>query len=896
MIRKTPLTYVNDHKPFILTAGVSFLITALLILFLFAIAGFIPFGNKALLFNDGAIQMLDLFSWYKNVLTGSSFIEYTMTKSLGGSNFPVFTYYLASPLNLLILFFDKSQTPLFMNVLYLLKASFAAAFMSIYLVNRFSPSDKNKYATTVMLSVSYALSQFLIAQSSNIMWLDGAYMLPLILTECERVIKGKRITRLAIVLALTVCFNWYSGLIDMLFTGFWFLFELARTGICERKSLRSILITVLKFAESCICALLISSVILIPTLMKLSGRTYGHAGLSILTDLGMIGTVKSTLLNYSFGMISVRGGVSLFAGSFVLLGVVLLFIAGTQKLKEKIMYGILLIFTVLIFIWQPLVALFSMLRYVEAFWYRYSYVGIFALIYLAGAFYLESSKQKLKAWMPLAVAVLFSLTVALLIMITPRRPEDILFFISLNLISPVADSNNLLILCKIIFPILCSVFMCLLIASGKNSQLLKKTSTGLLSLTVIAELICGQFVLSVFYSTEEGPHITDYVKNEEVLLAMIDDEPFYRILQTTYHSNHGGGLPASYNEPMAFGFNSVTSFVSDPEEDTVYFLNDAGYAAHADTITVTPSENLALDSLLGVRYVILPSGSNDTSGLQYVNGIEGFKDIYINSYEFPVAFTYSNTGDYNSKPSCPALYLNDIYARLTGIENIFTAVNASESKNGSDITYSVDLGDDYDPDSYILYANLITAEEECASKILIDGEPYIGYAQFLAPSMVRISSDKNNVDVTLTPDDPEMPATVIDAQFYLLDLNLLREASDIANANAVTDYELRDGYGCFTVNDGCKGESLFISVPYGEGWTITLNGHEVSCNTIGDALMSIPLEDGQNKIEIRYTMPYKYAGIITCLSGIVLLAVLTGIDILNTRKPNRTHRSGKKHN
>ena len=894
MIRKTPLSYIGDHKTHLVTAGISFLATCVLICLVFAAGGFVPFGNKALLYNDGAIQMIDLFNWYKSVLTGNSSIDYTLTKSLGGSNFSVFTYYLASPLSLLVVFFDRAQAPLFMNLLYLLKASLASAFMSIYLVNRFGASGRSKCAVTVLLSVSYGLGHYMISQCCNTMWLDGVYMLPLILTECERVVKGKRIWRLSLVLALAVCFNWYSGLIDMLFTGFWFIFDLARNMLPVRENrMRGILTAVLRFSEACICALLMSGAILIPTLLKLSGRTYGRGGLTLLTDIGMIGSVKDTILSYPFGMMSQQGSVSLFAGSFVLLGIGLLFIAGSQTLKEKILYGILLVFTVLIFIWQPLVALFSMLRYVESFWYRYSYVGIFALVYLAGAFYLESSRKRLKVWMPLAVSGAFSVIVILLILVFPRRIEDMVFFYSLGLIMPVTDSNALLILCKIIFPLLLSLLLCMAAMSDKNSHKLRPASSALICLAAAAELLCGQFVLSALYSTDNAGYISDYMRNEEALLGTVDDSTCYRIMQTSYHSSHNADLAASYNEPMSFGFKSITSFVSDPDEDTVFFMDRCGYAAHAETITVTTSENLAADSLLGVKYVILPSGSTESTGLQYMDGIESFKDIYVNPYSFPVAFTYEGTGDFEDQSLCPALYLNAMYGRLTGTDDIFTPVNVSESKDGNAVTYTVELGENFDRDRYILYADLPT-DGEIPSTLMVNGEPLTPYAQFLAPSMVRISTEQDTVEVTLMPDDPEQAMVVTDAQFYLLDLDLLAQASQTADSRAVTDLVLEDGKGSFTVEDGHKGDSLFVSVPYEDGWTVTLNGREITCDRIGDALMSIPLEDGVNKIEMNYTLPHKYTGIIMSLSGIVLLAVLTYAGNINTRRSSKTRPGGKK--
>ena len=514
MTGKRSLMNKAGLMPYLWVSGISFAVTVIIVLIVFAISGMAPFGCRSLLYRDGEIQMIDLFCWYKNVLTGKSSIDYTFTKSLGGSNFSVFTYYLASPLSLLIVFFDKSQTPLFMNILFLLKAAIASCFMGIYLTNRFEPDSKTRYFVTVILSVSYALNPFFITQSSNTMWLDGAYMLPLMLLGTEKIARGKKSYLLLVTTALAICFNWYSGIIDLLFCCFWFLFELIRfkiTNEFEKETfLKHFLKAVLHYAVSCIIAVLLASAILVPTLLKLSERTHGKGGLSMLSDLSMIGKIHNTLLSYSFGIISLQGSVSLFAGSFVLFGIILLFIASKKALKEKILYGTVLLFTVMMFFWQPLVALFSMLRVVESFWYRYTYLGIFALIFLASTFYLDKNESRIKAWMPPVCAVIFSGIVTVLLLLLPVRLEEQMFALSFaKITSTNADFKIVPLIAKIIFPLLTSLIMSMMITNGNNSRLLKKVYAGFLAFLLIAEVSFGQLILSDIYSTDTAYSISD---------------------------------------------------------------------------------------------------------------------------------------------------------------------------------------------------------------------------------------------------------------------------------------------------------------------------------------------------------------------------------------------------
>ncbi len=60
---------------------------------------------------------------------------------------------------------------------------------SIFLRNRF----KNLEIAVVMaLSLGYGMMQYNIAQASNIMWLDGVYMLPLILLGVHQLVNENK--------------------------------------------------------------------------------------------------------------------------------------------------------------------------------------------------------------------------------------------------------------------------------------------------------------------------------------------------------------------------------------------------------------------------------------------------------------------------------------------------------------------------------------------------------------------------------------------------------------------------------------------------------------------------------------------------------------------------------
>ena len=63
-----------------------------------------PFGNNTIAIDDADIQYLDFFGFFKDVLNGENSINYSYSNYLGGGTIGVFSYYLASPVNFLVIF------------------------------------------------------------------------------------------------------------------------------------------------------------------------------------------------------------------------------------------------------------------------------------------------------------------------------------------------------------------------------------------------------------------------------------------------------------------------------------------------------------------------------------------------------------------------------------------------------------------------------------------------------------------------------------------------------------------------------------------------------------------------------------------------------------------------
>lgn len=116
-----------DKKSERILIAITTVITTLLLVMILWVNGFIPWGsNKSLASMDAHIQYIDLFAYLKYVLAGKNSFSYTFSNMLGGGAFAIFSYYLSSPINLLVLFFNKENLRAFFDIAVVIKLSLAS--------------------------------------------------------------------------------------------------------------------------------------------------------------------------------------------------------------------------------------------------------------------------------------------------------------------------------------------------------------------------------------------------------------------------------------------------------------------------------------------------------------------------------------------------------------------------------------------------------------------------------------------------------------------------------------------------------------------------------------------------------------------------------------------------
>jgi len=118
-----------------------------------------------------------------------------------------------------------------------------------------------------------------------------------------------------------------------------------------------------------------------------------------------------------------------------------------------------------------------------------------------------------------------------------------------------------------------------------------------------------------------------------------------------------------------------------------------------------------------------------------------------------------------------------------------------------------------------------------------------------------------------------------------------RYASDIATRKkdtlAIGQFRQNDIKGTITVADR---KLLFFSIPYDKGWRATVDGSPVTPMLVNIGFMGIPLENGSHTVELAFTPPYFFQGLLATIAGMALY-ILTILAKWSLEK-RRAERSG----
>lgn len=831
-----------------------------------------PFGDHSLAAMDGSIQYLDLFAYLKDVIAGANNARYSFSKVLGGNCLGIVAYYLASPVNLLVVLFNKEDLVAFFDLAVGIKLALAAVTFRVFLHCREGRRD-TWGLVACLLSLSYALCQYSIAQASNIMWLDGVYMLPLVMLGVNRVVYEESSTALSVSVGLSILFNWYAGAINCLFSIMWLLVEAA---LCRKEHVRelgaqSVLRLGCVYARGMCAGVLVPGFLFVPAIVGMQAGSGAGMEWSLLKDLRLTSNPLSAIRGFSLGALSERGRVALWCGSLALSGCVLALFDRTVRVATRVVRAVTLCLFVLLYYVGTPDGIFSLLKTVSSYCYRYSYGSIAAIVALSADYYLGMAN--IEEVLPhvkrrLAIQVLPSLLLAVVMMaiswVKPLDPKQVgyalpsaLLFAAIVLVAHTANHRGIF-------------------------------SSVALAVLVVVENSVGVYLLMQAYPGASASEYHDYSVGEQVQISQLAsmDSEFYRVHETWTRGIEEEGaraqLRAYYNDPMAYSYASIMGYTSCPDDIQLSFLERLGYRRVARMMCGTNDALIAADSLLGVRYYRsryeIP-GSEEVPSLPEASGTR----IYHNAYALPVASAYDPTDIAIPWQGNPFAYQNALWTELLGsetrlFESIEVVRTVNATNNGQELRFEGTLPSGH----YALYGN-IPWNAQVGVVLNVNDVYQQGYACWLSPSVFRIPVRNGDGAFAVSCELEGDSSVFDDGQFYALDLDTLQEASSTIASKAAHVEQWENGH-VRVVTTGSKGESLFVSVPYDENWEVLRNGERIEPKAFAQALFSIPLVDGKNDIEMTYRVPGIAIGMACTAAGMVLIVMPIAIGARRTSR------------
>lgn len=855
MIQSVALTRKQRLIRSTLTSVVVFALTVIFLVIFLVRLDIAPFGDYSLASMDAKIQYLDFFTFYKNLLQGKESLTYTFSSGLGMSPIGIFAYYLASPFNLLILFFSKNEINTFFSVVVVLKIATAGITMSIFLNKRFE--YRIPFVFTVFLSLGYALMQYNFAQNSNVMWLDGVYMLPLILLGVYYVAHMEKPLFLSVAVALSILFGWYSAGINCLYAIVWCLMEVLFSKEENHIAVKQVFRRIFMFIWSMALGVLASMVLFWPNVdaMRAGKGEFDWNNL----NFRFKGNILQSVLRYSIGSFSDSTAAALFCGCFALIGAIGFFLSKNRKLRSKKIAGGMAVFSILIYYWQPLFFLYSLLKDATSYFFRYSYLSIFFLIFLAGFYYSEWDREKDVDKLVIG-AIVFSIS---LLVLEFASKSDNLNYIYYTAVTAIIEA---------------AILACL---KKKNIVQVKKLGMIMLLCVIsVMELCANGIIITRRVIVKDVSSYKKYrlATQKQVNSIKNMDSSVYRMSQTsTWNQNeYGLNITTNYNESMGYGYNGVASYTSSPQMDQLDFLTKLGYRKEGNCISVVNTSILPVDSFLGVKYVMSEMKIKGFEALDSIPKANG-KVAYKNPYVLPVVFTWSgNSSKAVNYYGNPFEYVNALYSKLMGRKvKVFHPVSYQKVDENMGVHYMLSGIEKSEP----IYGN-IPSTSYANARINVNGIYFQDYSCWLSPSVFYIPCDETNAELMLTSENLNMFKA---PQFYACDLDAMKKISSEINSRAASITQVRDGNLVISAKATDQNNKLFTSIPINSGWTVKVNGKSVKTVAFAGELMSIPLDEGKNIIELHYSIPGLKTGICGTIVGITLM-ILTQVIIKKRRK------------
>jgi uncharacterized membrane protein YfhO len=847
---------------------VSFLIPLTIMVMVSILLKKYPFGEGTYLFRDLSGQYIDFFAYYQSVFTSKDNLIYAFTRVLGGNNVGLTAYYLLSPFNLIFLLFQKEHLPMAVMIIMWLKIATAGLIAAIFLA--YMDTCRKEI---LIFSTTYALMGYSMVYLSNIMWLDGVILLPLIALGIHQIIHHQRPTLYILSLFAAIITNFYIAYILCLFSLIYFWYQLTITN-SEKGSAQTRGQLIRVFIASSLLTVGLSAFLLIPTLFSMSGGKVSFDFFNFCFPFrGMALELITKLFTGSFTPRDFSSSPpNIYVGLFPIL-MILIYVMNPQipYLEKKASFMVLGILG-LSFLITPLDTIWHGFTTPVGFPYRNAFVASFLMMYLGYQGYTRTDIQTHQLKLPF-----------LIIAITLGG----IWFTHTRLQSP-----PWVVLDGIILILLLSALA--LLRGSKSKQVLW------LVILIIHSFQMGTnaYITIQQSSSNQRTEYSQYQASNEVVSEAVawvraHDPGLYRMEKTFQRSN---------NDAMQFGYYGLSHFSSTEKINVLEFMRQLGLTRYQDFwVYYDQGSTVGLDSLMGIRYLLAKTwiGDKPYPVIHQTGNIQIRENPYGLPMVFPVGRGVMGT---LAAQNNPFIRLNaiframvpgvarDIYRPVISLDPVLDNLLEEDVEDDS-IRYTL-----LDPTISGTVTYRLTASGEgiiygsiqpywyLDAELWVNGQsrgPYLGiYRRDAFP----IAYAQAGETVTVTVRFRDEVSGIHTPHFYQEDLSVLQEyVTKIRQQPAVLDMISSSHLtGRFEI---AENQMILATIPYDSGWQVTVDGKRVEPVMVWDLLLGIPVTAGVHEVTFRYVPPGLGTGAL--ISGIS--AILLGVWVFIKYKKKRPH-------
>ena len=888
---------------------ISALGAAVLFLAFCAFSKIAPLGDYFILRNDGLKQYAPFLAEYIERLKSGGSLLYSWNTGLGTNELASVCYYLLSPFNLLALPFNSASIDSAMLLIITVKTALIAASFSVFLQNKFEIQN----ITVSVFSLIYTFSGFYLAYYYNTMWLDALIALPLIALGIENIVKGKKATLYFFALAYAIIVNFYIAYMICIFCVLYFFLLVFSQDVSKNKDEKQdepIFPVMLKFGTASLFAGLISAIVIIPVLYAL-GSTAAKSDFNttdFFFNLFDFLSYHTDGVNIEKMEMTPDTAPYLMSSMLTMILFPLFFTSKKIKPNEKVATAAV---TVLFFLSMQIPKL-------NYFWhglnapsglpYRFSFLYLFLIITVA--FKTLLNIDSVPKWAFVIPVALVGVSVGY-----AKFSQFSIHFTTYGLVlSAVAAALYLVIL---------------LVAKNKDG--FKRALPILLCVLVVAELCLSNTKTVKGVENIYDEYYTDLEAVEQVKkIIKADTDGFYRM--EISNDRDVINTPALYNYNGISTFSSLTNSVF-AQEQYCYGLRGNGKNSFSYS-PQTPMYN-AINSL-GYLYDNDNRIDSDNPYYEKIGEVDG-KGVYKVKYALPLAYCVNSeiekcdpfiyqpymsqtslwgtaTGEKNafvtadlininydkchavSKEEINAYYKSlhpdeetqghvhedgeehqDGYEMLTSlIESIGGIYSYKADENGFSISFDYEIKQDGEAFAVAYsgcFRKLTVTSDKGTKEFDVDDKELLDIGYYHAGDKVTLKTWASKDDISAFK--PEMPlsdsvqiaVTTVDNEAFMNGYKHILE-----NGTLKTE-TFKDSYIKGTVN-ASKDGVMVASMPYDEGWTVTVDGEAVELIKNESHMMMFNISHGEHTVEMKYFPQGLKEGIFVSVASILALALV----------------------